>query len=62
MTVVLPEFVPRHLWQHIFHNQHALLLKGALLFKPHIVVTSVPFHLGAREVEVAAAEGAEQHA
>ncbi len=62
VTVVLPEFVPRHLWQHIFHNQHALLLKGALLFKPHIVVTSVPFHLGAGVAEVAAPEAAEQHA
>jgi hypothetical protein len=30
----------------LLHNQHALLIKGALLFKPNIVVTSVPFHLG----------------
>ena len=27
-------------------NQHALLIKGALLFTPNVVVTSVPFHLG----------------
>jgi amino acid transporter len=53
VTVVLPEFVPRHLWQHILHNQHALLIKGALLFKPNVVVTSVPFHLG-RRAEAAA--------
>jgi hypothetical protein len=45
VTVVLPEFVPRRLWHHLLHNQHALLLKAALLFKPHIVVTSVPFHI-----------------
>jgi amino acid transporter len=45
VTVVLPEFVPRRLWHHLLHNQHALLIKGALLFKPHIVVTSVPFHI-----------------
>jgi len=62
VTVVLPEFVPRHLWQHVFHNQHALLLKGALLFKRHIVVTSVPFHLGAIEPTAAAPAAAEQHA
>ena len=37
---------PGALWQHLLHNQHALLLKGALLFKPNLVVTSVPFHLG----------------
>ena len=45
VTVVLPEFVPRRLWHHLLHNQHALLIKAALLFKPHIVVTSVPFHI-----------------
>jgi hypothetical protein len=46
VTVVLPEFVPRRLWHHLLHNQHALLIKGALLFRPNIIVTSVPFHLG----------------
>jgi hypothetical protein len=46
VTVILPEFVPRRMWQHLLHNQHALLIKAALLFKPHVVVTSVPFHLG----------------
>jgi len=45
LTVVLPEFVPAKWWHHLFHNQRALLLKGALLFRPNIVVTSVPFHL-----------------
>jgi amino acid transporter len=45
VTVVLPEFVPAKWWHHIFHNQRALLIKGALLFKPNTVVTSVPFHL-----------------
>jgi hypothetical protein len=44
--VILPEFVPRRIWQHLLHNQHALLIKSALFFRPHIVVTSVPFHLG----------------
>ena len=46
VTVILPEFVPRRLWHHLLHNQHALLIKAALLFKPNVVVTSVPFHLG----------------
>jgi hypothetical protein len=45
VTVILPEFVPHRLWHHLLHNQHALLIKGALLFKPNVVVTSVPFHL-----------------
>ncbi len=45
VTVVLPEFVPARWWHHFFHNQSALLIKGALLFKKHTIVTSVPFHL-----------------
>ena len=45
VTVVLPEFVPARWWHHLFHNQSALLIKGALLFRPNTVVTSVPFHL-----------------
>jgi amino acid transporter len=45
VTVVLPEFVPAKWWHHLFHNQRALLIKGALLFKPNTIVTSVPFHL-----------------
>ena len=45
VTIVLPEFVPAKWWHHLFHNQRALLIKGALLFKPNTVVTSVPFHL-----------------
>lgn len=46
VTVVLPEFVPARWWHHLLHNQRALLIKGALLFKPNTIVTSVPFHLG----------------
>jgi amino acid transporter len=45
VTVVLPEFIPARWWQHLLHNQRALLIKGALLFRPRVVVTSVPFHL-----------------
>jgi len=45
ITIVLPEFVPARWWHHLLHNQRALLIKGALLFKRNTVVTSVPFHL-----------------
>ena len=46
VTVILPEFVPQRIWHHLLHNQHALLIKGALLFKPNVIVTSVAYHLG----------------
>jgi len=45
VTVVLPEILPARWWQNILHNQRALLLKGALLFKDRVVLTDVPFHL-----------------
>lgn len=45
VTVILPEFVPWHFWQNFLHNQSALRLKAALLFRRDIVVTDVPYHL-----------------
>jgi amino acid transporter len=45
ITVVLPEFVVKHWWHHLLHNQSAMVLKAALLFRPRVVTTSVPFHL-----------------
>jgi amino acid transporter len=45
LTIILPEFVPSKWWQHLLHNQTALLIKGALLFSRGKVVTSVPYHL-----------------
>ena len=45
ITVVLPEFIPRRWWQHILHNQTALLLKGAMLFRRNTVVADVPYLL-----------------
>jgi hypothetical protein len=47
MTVVLAEFVPRHFWEHVLHNQTALRLKLQLFARPNTVVIDVPFHLGA---------------
>jgi amino acid transporter len=45
LTVVIPEFVPKHWWGHFLHNQTALLIKAALLFRPGKVSVSVPYHL-----------------
>ena len=48
LTVILPEFVVDHWWEYFLHNQMAFQLKAALLFRPGIVVTDVPQHLGDR--------------
>jgi amino acid transporter len=54
LTVVLPEFVARHWWEQVLHNQTALRIKAALLFRPGTVVTSVPYHLERRGTKQAA--------
>jgi amino acid transporter len=45
MTIILPEFVPARWWQHLLHNQTALLLKTAILFRRGKVAISIPYHL-----------------
>lgn len=45
ITIVLAEFVPRHFWEYVLHNQTALRLKLRLFFRPNTVVVDVPYHL-----------------
>jgi hypothetical protein len=47
MTVVVPQFVPQRRWHNVRHAQTAILLRLALLFEPGIVITSVPYQVGA---------------
>ena len=46
VVIYLPEYVVRHWWQQILHNQSALRLKAALLFIPGVVTASVPWLIG----------------
>jgi len=45
ITIVVPQFVPRRWWHNLLHAQEALWLRLALLFKPGIVVTDVPYQV-----------------
>ncbi len=45
LVVVLPELVNTRWWHQVLHNQSALRLKAALLFRPGTVVINVPYHL-----------------
>ncbi len=45
VAVFVPEYVVRHWWEHVLHNQSALRLKTRLLFVPGVIVTSVPLQL-----------------
>ena len=50
MSVIIPEYVVGHWYEHLLHNQSALRLKGRLLFTPGVMVTSVPYQLESSEV------------
>ena len=54
ISIVIPEYVVAHWWQHLLHNQTALRLKGRLLFEPSVTVTSVPWVLGGRGAAMSA--------
>jgi amino acid transporter len=45
ITVVVPQFVPNVWWHNALHTQTALLLRLALLFRPGIVITDVPYQI-----------------
>lgn len=45
LTIVVPQFVPAHWWENLLHNQTALMLRFALLFKPGLVIVEVPYQV-----------------
>ncbi len=45
VTIVVPQFVPRAWWHNLLHTQTATWLRLALLFKPGIVITDVPYQV-----------------
>jgi len=45
ITIVVPQFVPRRWWNNLLHTHAAMLLRLALLFKPGIVITDVPYQV-----------------
>jgi amino acid transporter len=45
LTIVVPQFVPEHWWENLLHNQTALMLRFALLFKPGVVIVEVPYQI-----------------
>lgn len=45
ITIIVPNFVPKHWYHNLLHTQAALWLRLALLFKPGIVITEVPYQV-----------------
>ena len=57
VAVFIPEYVVGHWWEHLLHNQSALRLKARLLFRPGVMVTSVPWQLRSADAPPAAVAG-----
>ena len=51
ISIVIPEYVVGHWWEHLLHNQTALRLKAQAAVRASVMVTSVPWVLGAHEDE-----------
>jgi len=45
LTIIVPQFVPSHWWENLLHNQTALMLRFALMFKPGLVIMEVPYQV-----------------
>lgn len=58
LTVLIPEFVVKHWWEHLLHNQSALVLRARLRNRPGTAVTAVPIHLRAVGERASAEVGA----
>jgi amino acid transporter len=45
ITIVVPQFVPKHWYHNLLHTNTVIWLRLALLFKPGIVITDVPYQV-----------------
>jgi len=45
ITIVVPQFIPRHWWTNYLHTRTADALRSALFFKKEVVITDVPYQV-----------------
>jgi amino acid transporter len=45
LTIVVPQFVPKHWWHNLLHTQTAFWLRFVLLGKKGVVITEVPYQV-----------------
>jgi len=45
LTIVVPQFTPKHSWHNLLHTQTAFWLRFALLSRRRIVITEVPYQV-----------------
>ncbi len=45
LTIVVPQFIPKHWWHNLLHTQTAFWLRFILLNKKGVVITEVPYQV-----------------
>jgi len=45
ITILIPQFITKHWWHNILHNQTSLLIRAYLFTQKNIVIATVPYHL-----------------
>jgi hypothetical protein len=45
LTIVVPQFIPKHWWHNLLHTQTAFWLRFMLLNKRGVVITEVPYQV-----------------
>ena len=44
ITILIPQFITKHWWQNLLHNQTSLLIRAYLFAQKDIVIATVPYH------------------
>lgn len=44
LTILIPQFITKHWWHNILHNQTSLLIRAILYAQKDIVIATVPYH------------------
>jgi len=45
ITIVVPQFVPKHWWTNLLHMRTAETLRKALMHRKNVVITEVPYQV-----------------
>lgn len=45
ITILIPQFITKHWWQNLLHNQSSLMIRAYLINRKDVVVATVPYHM-----------------
>ena len=45
ITILIPQFITKHWWENLLHNQTSIMMRAYLLRHKDVIVTTVPFRL-----------------